>query len=152
MEANAANKEQNNMRDAGIKTLAIFIFLIFCLSECSIVVRDRRVRVSIVNRLGNGRTMNIHCQSRDDDLGYLRIPDGYETEWSFNVNIWGTTLFYCDVQWGDSEWLHFDAYSYKSDSGRCDTVCRWMVAEDGLLYVYNQENEKWEHMPFQDML
>ncbi|CAK9141132.1 unnamed protein product [Ilex paraguariensis] len=115
-------------------------------------LHDRRVRVSIVNRLGNGRTMNIHCQSRDDDLGYLRIPDGYETEWSFNVNIWGTTLFYCDVQWGDSEWLHFDAYSYKSDSGRCDTVCRWMVAEDGLLYVYNQENEKWEHMPFQDML
>ncbi|KAI8525872.1 hypothetical protein RHMOL_Rhmol13G0264600 [Rhododendron molle] len=74
--------------------------------------------------------MNIHCQSNDDDLGYQNVEDGRETTWSFSVNFWGTTLFYCDVQWGDAGWKHFVAYDADRDyDHRCRSECRWMISE-----------------------
>nr|POE61244.1 hypothetical protein CFP56_61490 [Quercus suber] len=39
-----------------------------------------KVRVRVVNKLGSGMIMNIHCQSHDNDLGYLAVPDGLEVE------------------------------------------------------------------------
>lgn len=109
-----------------------------------------KVHVHVINRLGDNKPMNIHCQSNDDDLGYQKVEDGSETTWSFSVNFWGTTLFYCDVQWGDSGWKHFDAYDADRDyDHRCRSECRWMISEEGWLYGYNQEDENWELFTFQ---
>ncbi|KAL3828626.1 hypothetical protein ACJIZ3_017428 [Penstemon smallii] len=88
--------------------------------------------------------MNLHCRSRDDDLGYHVVEDGGATAWSFSVNFWGTTLFYCDVQWGDSDWYHFDAYDAERDYRRCQSICRWMISKKGLLYGYDEESGFWE--------
>ncbi|KAL0460838.1 UNVERIFIED_CONTAM: S-protein24 [Sesamum latifolium] len=91
--------------------------------------------------------MNVHCQSREDDLGHHILEVEETTEWSFNVNIWETTLFYCDVQWGDHNWHHFDAYDGGRDKYRCSSICRWMISKDGLLYGYNEESGYWEWYP-----
>lgn len=107
-----------------------------------------RVYVEVLNRLENESRMNIHCRSREDDLGYHVLEAGAATQWSFNVNILGTTLFYCDVQWGNSNWFHFDAYDAKRDNSRCKSVCRWMISDDeGLLYGYNEGSGFWERFP-----
>ncbi|CAN4120152.1 unnamed protein product [Withania somnifera] len=94
--------------------------------------------------------MTLHCQSHDNDLGQSILEVGDEVNWSFRVNFWGTTLFYCDVRWeSDSPvWYHFNAYDADRDYRRCRSECWWMVSQEGLLYGYNQENEYWELFPF----
>ncbi|KAK9999192.1 hypothetical protein SO802_018795, partial [Lithocarpus litseifolius] len=90
--------------------------------------------------------MNIHCQSKDDDLGNITLKNGDEIEWSFSLNFWGTTLFYCDVQWENLNY-HFDVYSNKRDHKRCYSECHWMISDYGSLYGYDQESGKWSSFP-----
>lgn len=116
-----------------MRNISILLLLLFGLSRFIVL---GKVRVRVVNKLGSGLIMNIHCQSHDNDLGYLAVPDGLEVEWKFSVNIWGTTLFYCDVQWDNSNWHHFVAYSYEWYSNSCQTECSWLISKDGQLFVY----------------
>ncbi|KAK3006731.1 hypothetical protein RJ639_017407 [Escallonia herrerae] len=106
-----------------------------------------RVHLHVINRLGNGRVLNVHCQSSDDDLGYQSLEDGSETTWSFSINFWGTTLFFCDVQWDGLVWYHFDAFDAVRDHGRCRSECRWMINRDGLLFGYVPQDGLWDMFP-----
>ncbi|XVF55877.1 hypothetical protein PTKIN_Ptkin06aG0071800 [Pterospermum kingtungense] len=139
--------EQYKMRNTQKKSFTILLLLLFSLSRRFVL---GEVHVRIMNRLGNHRTLNMHCQSKDDDLGHVAVPDGGEFEWKFSVNFWGTTLFYCNVHWDESGWHLFDAYSYEWDSDRCRKECIWMISKDGLLLSYNPEFGNWDVVPFQD--
>lgn len=75
------------MRSAEGKLLIIMLVLVFIPSQSGML---QQVRVAVINGLGNGRILNIHCRSEDDDLGYNAIPDGGSTSWKFRVNLWGT--------------------------------------------------------------
>ncbi|KAI3423366.1 uncharacterized protein J3R85_011102 [Psidium guajava] len=103
------------------------------------------VHVSVKNRLGSGKNVTLHCQSKDDDLGEQTVADGGQFEWDFNVNVWGTTLYYCDMGWGKSQDYHFDAYSHARDSVRCNTQCLWLVSEEG-MYGLNGQTGFWEYI------
>ncbi|KAI3461239.1 hypothetical protein Pfo_017902 [Paulownia fortunei] len=118
-------------------------FLLFFVTCCT----HARVYVQVMNQLEDEMHMNVHCRSREDDLGYHVLEVGGATQWSFTVNFWGTTLFYCDVQWGDSNWYHFDAYDVERDNYRCKSICRWMISKNGSLYGYNEESSFWEWFP-----
>lgn len=129
-----------------------FLFLVFLLymlifGSCSLA---RRVHVHVINRLPDGFPMTIHCQSRDNDLGQSIVEVGDEVNWSFRINFWGTTLFYCEVQWesDSSIWYHFDAYDDDRDFQRCRSECLWMISREGFLYGYDQESEYWELFAF----
>lgn len=128
---------------ASFRILTLLILLV-----SNMLCTDAKVHVHVINRLGDNKPMNIHCRSNEDDLGYQRVEDGSETTWNFSVNFWGTTLFYCDVQWGDSGQKHFDAYDANRDNQRCRSLCRWMISKEGWLYGYNQEAEIWELFQF----
>ncbi|KAK9276047.1 hypothetical protein L1049_005578 [Liquidambar formosana] len=65
---------------------------------CNHVFSDD-VHASIKNRLGNGKSMMVHCQSKDNDLGLQNVTDGSEFGWDFSPNVWGTTQFYCNLEW-----------------------------------------------------
>ncbi|XP_017976409.1 PREDICTED: pumilio homolog 15-like [Theobroma cacao] len=119
------------MRNTRNKTFAILLLLLFSMSRYFVM---GKILVRVMNQLGNHRTLNIHCQSRDNDLGYVALPDGSEFEWKFSVNFWGTTLFYCNVQWDQSGWHHFDAYAYEWDSSRCQTECIWKISKDAAAH------------------
>jgi hypothetical protein len=134
------------MQNIQTKSFIILLLVLLGLSRADFL---EKVHVRVINKLGSGRIMSVHCRSHDDDLGYLAVPDGLEMEWKFSVNFWGTTLFFCDVQWDGSSWHHFDAYSYEKDSNRCQTECSWMVSKDGQLFVFNQEFKNWDLIPFQ---
>ncbi|GER39581.1 plant self-incompatibility protein S1 family [Striga asiatica] len=100
---------------------------------------DAKVHVQVVNRLEHGLRLDVHCRSRDDDIGFHVLGVNDAIEWSFRANFLKTTLFYCDVHWNDdSRWCRFDAYKANRDKQRCRSKCRWMIAEDRLLYGYNQ--------------
>lgn len=106
-------------------------------------VETEKVHASVKNRLGNGRNMRVHCQSKDNDLGEQVVSDGSEFGWDFSVNVWGTTLFYCDTEWDQVQDYHFDAYSFERDFVRCHSQCSWLFSIQG-IYALNNATGFWE--------
>ncbi|KAB1199571.1 hypothetical protein CJ030_MR2G020358 [Morella rubra] len=111
---------------------------------------EAKVYVYIVNRLGKGRSMTLRYKSKNNDLGYQVVKDGAEVHWRFGVNFWRTTLFYCNVKWGNSPRYHFDAYSDDRDYERCLHKCLWQIRRCGTLYGYNEASRKWEKFAFKN--
>ncbi|KAH7573921.1 hypothetical protein JRO89_XS03G0227200 [Xanthoceras sorbifolium] len=101
--------------------------------------------VSIINGLGNGKNMSLHCQSKDNDLGQHNLADGTEFGWDFSANAWGTTLFYCDMEWEAVQLYHFDAYAFDRDHVRCQTQCLWLISAEG-IHGLNGQTGFWEYI------
>ncbi|KAJ4966759.1 hypothetical protein NE237_018925 [Protea cynaroides] len=106
------------------------ILILMWLSEFSSIV-DAKRHVRIINELDEGLTLTVHCQSKDDDLGVHQLAYNTSFDWGFNDNWWGTTLFYCHI-----EWLHgkkdFDAYNARKQ--QC-VECWWTAKTDALYYL-----------------
>ncbi|XP_059632218.1 self-incompatibility protein S1-like [Cornus florida] len=117
---------------------------ILLLSLCDPVhVLAHNVHASIKNRLGSGKIMTVHCQSKDNDLGQQTVGDGSEFGWDFSPNVWGTTLFYCNMEWENVREYQFDAYSFTRDYVRCETECSWLISMEG-MYGLNGKTGLWE--------
>lgn len=116
------------------------------LSLCSQVV-SQEVHASVKNRLGNGKNITLHCQSKDDDLGPQNVTDGSDFGWDFSVNVVRTTLFYCDMDWENVKkyQYHFDAYDFSRDFVRCQNQCSWLASAEG-MYGLNGGTGFWEYM------
>lgn len=123
----------------------IFVLLILASALCISRVSSQKVHVSILNRLGEGKSINIHCQSKDNDLGPQTVADGGQYGWDFSVNFSGTTLFYCNTGWESVNSFLFSAYDYQRDKGRCSSNCSWIMAEEG-VYGLNDGTGFWEFM------
>ena len=132
-----------------MSTLNSFVILLLWLYFASSI--HAKVHVHVINMLGDGRSMSIHCQSKDNDPGNVILEYGSVTQWSFSINLWGTTLFYCNVQWDNSSRYQFDAYSNKRDHKRCLSECHWIISNEGLLFGYDQENDEWDPFPLKPM-
>ncbi|KAG4959279.1 hypothetical protein JHK87_035912 [Glycine soja] len=121
------------------------VTLVLVIVLCTTIVEGTK-HVSIKNRLGSGRNMTLHCQSKDNDLGKQNIAYGDEFGWDFSDNVAGTTLFFCDLGWENVEEFHFDAYSFARDRVRCgDAGCSWLVSIEG-IYGLNGQSGYWEFM------
>ncbi|KAF5196125.1 Self-incompatibility protein s1 [Thalictrum thalictroides] len=120
----------------------ILHFTIFCNSVAS----GENVHVSVKNRLGDGTSLSIHCQSKDTDIGDQTVTDGNEIGWDFSPNAWGTTLFYCDVTgWGGNSTFSFDIYAHDRDWLRCESQCLWLISKEG-MYGLNGVTGFWEFL------
>ena len=51
--------------------------------------------VTIVNKMATA-TLQVHCRSRDNDLGVRLLVPNQVYVISFHHNIWGSTLYICD--------------------------------------------------------
>ncbi|WCJ26440.1 Plant self-incompatibility protein S1 family [Euphorbia peplus] len=120
------------------------LLLLLGFSFCNPVCSDS-VHASVMNRLGNGRNLTLHCQSKDNDLGQQSLTDGSEFSWDFSVNVGGTTLFYCDMKWENVQQYHFDAYSFPRDYTRFESQCLWLVSVEG-VYALNGKTGFWEYV------
>ncbi|KAL7003702.1 hypothetical protein U1Q18_004851 [Sarracenia purpurea var. burkii] len=105
--------------------------------------------VRIINSLGEGIPLGIHCWSSEDDLGNHTLQFNEFYEWNFQPNIWGTTKFQCDFQSsaGSGNYL---IYRYDRDVHLCDTKCYWYIkAQDGpCLQSYKPDKQfcsPWDH-------
>uniref|UniRef100_A0A7N0TNI3 S-protein homolog n=1 Tax=Kalanchoe fedtschenkoi TaxID=63787 RepID=A0A7N0TNI3_KALFE len=87
--------------------------------------------VEIIN--GIGPEIEVHCKSKDDDLGVHHMAYGQGYYFGFRASIWGTTLFYCSARWnGRTE--YFDAFDEKKDmipSMDNGCLCSWLLKPDG---------------------
>ncbi|XP_039141066.1 self-incompatibility protein S1-like [Dioscorea cayenensis subsp. rotundata] len=103
-----------------------------------------RTTVHIQNRLGGGKNLSLHCKSKDDDLQQQTLAEGQEFVWGFNPNVWGTTLFFCNLMNPTLNFV-FDAYDYKRDEIRCSSQCIWLVAAEG-MYAHDEAANLWTYM------
>lgn len=99
-----------------------------------------QIKVAILNNLSDNQDVKLHCQSKDDDLGVHVVPFNGTFEWSFRVNFWFTTLFYCQFTWRDAS-STFNIYEAKRDDERCPTYCPWEVRDDA-VYGFTQAEHK----------
>ncbi|CAI0376955.1 unnamed protein product [Linum tenue] len=82
------------------------------------------------NRVEGGKELRIHCKSKDDDLGVYTLKTLDDFIFKFRPNIWGTTLFYCSMDWGEGQTHWFDIYIFDRDYRRC-TNCQWIIKKSG---------------------
>ncbi|KAF3457471.1 hypothetical protein FNV43_RR02129 [Rhamnella rubrinervis] len=60
------------------------------------LLHPQKVHVYIRNDLGGGLKLNVHCKSKDDDLGLKVIDPNGIWEFHFTSSFWGNTQFYCE--------------------------------------------------------
>jgi len=89
-----------------------------------------KTTVQITNTLEGKQNLNIHCKSKDDDLGPHLLHINESFQWSFGPHFFKITLFFCSVQWGNGPLLHFDAYDQIRDYSLCKH-CHWYIESYG---------------------
>ncbi|GKV23318.1 hypothetical protein SLE2022_241330 [Rubroshorea leprosula] len=115
------------------------ILLLSLVLEAAVVAGDRRT-VYIANDMQPGEKLKVHCKSGDKDIGVMEVEYGQVYKFQFNVNIWGTTLYYCYVFWKDKG-VSFDAYRHSRDAKKC-FVCNWSFSLDG-AYWWDVQQRQW---------
>ncbi|XP_022155194.1 S-protein homolog 1-like [Momordica charantia] len=100
--------------------------------------------IHVVNGLSNNATLFVHCKSKDDDLGYHHlIGRGDELQWTFRINFWKTTLYWCFMHKPNAD-VSFDSFWVEKThiwlTYRCkDGICIWTAKDDG-IYLRNIPN------------
>ncbi|KAH9728953.1 S-protein [Citrus sinensis] len=105
----------------------------------------------VINNLNNSSTLEAHCKSKDDDLGLRRLAAGTEFNWTFRVNFWSTTLFFCDLRWANGH-KAFDVYCPDDQflAKKCAyNFCRRSARDDGIYAFSEKKNHyvlahKWD--------
>ncbi|KAL0560284.1 hypothetical protein IC582_000684 [Cucumis melo] len=100
-----------------------------------------RYFVNVVNGLSY-HSLDVHCQSKDDDLGYHHLVNhGDYFQWNFEENFFGTTLFWCRLEKSDA-YVAFESFWPESTNrwlrDRCGNqgTCVWIAKDDG-IYLRN---------------
>jgi hypothetical protein len=90
------------------------------------------VYVQIINKVVvsfNPTTINVHCKSKNNDLGFHTLPFMGNYSFKFTPNIFGTTLYFCSFTWPGHPRRHYlDIYDYKHDN--CFN-CIWNINMNG---------------------
>ncbi|KAK9138522.1 hypothetical protein Sjap_009116 [Stephania japonica] len=105
------------------------------------------ITVHIRNQISPESVLYLHCRSKDDDLGVHYIYFDQEFHWHFRVNLWGTTLFWCNLsspapsgQPKNGSLVVFDA-----EHPICSEDCIYRVEFPGVCLV-NQEKQTCEEI------
>ncbi|PRQ36914.1 putative plant self-incompatibility S1 [Rosa chinensis] len=114
----------------------LLMLLFFSLTMCSASIFGR-VHVKISNELGQGLVLNLHCKSRDDDLGSHALPIHGSFQFSFRPSVIRTTIFTCSFQWNGG---YHVAEIYNHDRDRCRN-CTWSIIPSG-PWLYNFDTKK----------
>ncbi|KAF3457470.1 hypothetical protein FNV43_RR02128 [Rhamnella rubrinervis] len=131
-----------NMRN--ITTLLLFlVFLITATTttRCNAGFLQKKAHIHIINNLDSGLTLTVHCKSKNSDLGAQVLPPNASWEFHFRPNFWGTTLFFCSMNWqGASKYT--DIYVQNRDQPKC-SVCYWSIKQSGPCML-NYGNNKYD--------
>ncbi|CAH2071795.1 unnamed protein product [Thlaspi arvense] len=94
--------------------------------------------MEIINSLGDGSTLNLHCNSTDDDLGLKLLAPNRSWSFYFRPNIWGSTVFSYHFTWPQRQSKQFNIYDDVRDGvygvrqeGIPCIYCFWDISKDG---------------------
>ncbi|XP_018464503.2 S-protein homolog 5 [Raphanus sativus] len=87
-----------------------------------------RTVLTMTNNLG-GPLLTVHCKSKDNDLGVQKLAANTDYHFSFQPNIWKSTLFFCSFQW-NNQVKHFDIFDAQRDQDD-GYKFTWTIKPDG---------------------
>ncbi|KAI5683933.1 hypothetical protein M9H77_05161 [Catharanthus roseus] len=102
-----------------------------------------KYHICIVNNLtNNSNPLTVHCQSKDNDIGYHTLRVNEEIQWHFCTNF--RTLFFCHFWWNNKQAVFYvfkDNVSFRilcqtSIPGEARQTCHWAVKEDGFYLAF----------------
>lgn len=111
------------------RCLISVLLLAYLLHSCDGFALTFQADVKIINDFNDGTILNLHCKSKDDDLGQHALTVGQFFEFKFHPMFLGSTLFFCRFWWG-RESHYFDIYVEKRDYNTCDE-CTWKIHPTG---------------------
>ncbi|EEF45215.1 S-protein homolog 21 [Ricinus communis] len=117
-----------------VNVIVLLVLLILAMGRCCLGIGER-YHVHIINDLTR-HTLNVHCKSKDDDLGPHLLQLGEEFHFTFRVNFWGTTLFWCNFKWGKNHGGDYHIFWYRDDllydCGYEQKNCIWSARNSGM--------------------
>ncbi|KAH1163038.1 hypothetical protein AAZX31_01G129400 [Glycine max] len=125
--------------------VTILVFLMVASAQDSLsdnTIFEGKQTVRVYNGMNDGILVYLHCRSKDNDLGQHVLAFGEFQKWSFNDNLFGTTLFWCTMN-ASNVHASFEVYRAKTEENKCDTQCNRILKKDG-GYFFNQFVGHWE--------
>ncbi|XP_050215640.2 S-protein homolog 5-like [Mercurialis annua] len=109
----------------------LLLLSVIAMSEAKYRFKLNPATVIITSGLNPDLNLNLHCKSKDDDLGSHVIPHGTEYKFGFQPHFFGVTQFWCGFSWKNSgQERMFDIYIQNRDYPLCD-VCKWVIQDKG---------------------
>ncbi|KAI5678532.1 hypothetical protein M9H77_09482 [Catharanthus roseus] len=119
-----------------------FVILIvsFCTFQTTQLVSGQLgyiFHIHVANQLPVGSNpLLVHCQSKDNDIGYHTLNVNDEFQWHFTQSL--RTLFFCHFWW-DNKQAIFDVFNSSFGIGSCHNefpgqgpqTCYWEARADG---------------------
>ncbi|KAK4729251.1 hypothetical protein R3W88_022239 [Solanum pinnatisectum] len=99
--------------------------------------------IFVSNLPQNTVPLKVHCQSEDDDLGVRTLKVNEKFDFSFRLNFWGDTHFYCAFVWGLNN-NAFDVFLKRKSPCRFkfpmkDIYCTWLVKDSGKYFARTRD-------------
>ncbi|KAK9149163.1 hypothetical protein Scep_007920 [Stephania cephalantha] len=119
--------------------LLILVVEIQCANEDPDGLINIRRHVHVRNDISPTAKLNLHCKSKDDDLGQHVVTYQQEFTWSFRGNIFARTLFWCNMNWTNRAGHLFQQSftTYESKVTPCGKDCVWSARTDGVYFLDN---------------
>ncbi|KAM1909279.1 hypothetical protein ACFX13_038056 [Malus domestica] len=109
----------------------------------------RKIHIDVENRVLPKADVELHRKSKNDDLGSHVIPPSGADNFTFNDNLWDTTLFYCYMQWKrpDGKWVKgaFKIYEPKRDLRHCMHRCKWQIHAKS-IFSFTLDTKRWKNL------
>ncbi|KAI3927127.1 hypothetical protein MKX01_029895 [Papaver californicum] len=135
--------------------LSLLLLLSFSLllCKCSSIVDFDPTTITVKNDIqGYEVSLDMHCMSKDDDLGQRSLRVGEEWHWNFLPSLIKNTVYWCDFRWYDNidyRWYDGTFEMYKGNGWRakfspfCRDDCSWSIRRDG-AYLFRRDRNEWE--------
>ncbi|KAI3861843.1 hypothetical protein MKW92_003357 [Papaver armeniacum] len=125
--------------------IVVFLMILFGFSSVTEGIGWYNFETSVIvkNALSPNVTLTYHCKSADDDLGERTLDFDASWHWTFHINFWETTLYWCNFSWDDNGKPRKEGYQIfkaKRDYDRCGYYCRNDIHSDG-VYAFNRDDE-----------
>ncbi|KAL7209782.1 hypothetical protein ACSBR1_031361 [Camellia fascicularis] len=115
--------------------LSIIILAFYFVCTNHVLADFNHYQVHIISAVPDKpTTLSIHCQSKDNDLGFQNLSNGQDFHWHFRMNFFETTLFFCRFQWNskDTSFVVFNSELARyCDASEEPYLCVWVVKPDG---------------------
>ncbi|KAF3623594.1 putative proline-rich receptor-like protein kinase PERK4-like, partial [Capsicum annuum] len=105
-----------------------------------------KYEIQIIDDLpNNSPQLEIHCASRDNDLEHHFLNPNQDFTWSFCMQVFRKTLFFCHFWWGSKNQI-FDVFNNQHHCVDMGTVpigtkkCVWIVKSDGIYLGFYQKD------------
>lgn len=98
--------------------------------------------INVANEINNKGPIQVHCKSKDDDIGMKSLGYHQSIDWKFCENVISpSTVYFCHFYMGNQE-QRFDVFNdthrslcLEKDKKKDYWRCTWLVRPDGFHVV-----------------